>query len=108
MRSVLVIICATSWLRNDSRPAARHATLELHLSRGASLQCRNGTAGREVLEAIGRRLPRLMAPSELRDAQRVAVRVLEPRDGGSTGRFPDTVLVLAHPRVAFQLHAGLL
>ena len=40
-----------------------------------------------------------MAASELRDAQRVAVGVFEPRDSGGARRRPDALLVLAHARI---------
>src|SRR3954454_7244679 len=43
---------------------------------------------------------------KLRDGERVAVRVDEPRDPGAAGRAPDTVNVLLHPRVARGLDAA--
>src|ERR1700751_640391 len=46
--------------------------------------------------------------SELREAQRVAIRVFEPRYHRTTGRLPDAVLVLYHPRIAFENYVVLL
>src|SRR6185436_11404824 len=46
--------------------------------------------------------------SVLRDAQRVAVRVLEPRDPRTARRLPDPLPVLSHSRVTLEPDAGLL
>ena len=48
---------------------------------------------------------RFTAASELRDAQRVAVGVFEPRDSGAARRRPDALLVLAHARISLQSNA---
>src|SRR5436309_5545622 len=46
------------------------------------------------------------AGSELRDAERVAVGILEPGNPATGRRFPDAALVLPHPGVAFELDPG--
>ena len=52
-------------------------------------------------------IPRL-SHSHLREAQRIAVRILEPRDPATPRRVPDPKLVLLHKAsVPFKLHAGL-
>jgi hypothetical protein len=46
--------------------------------------------------------------SKLRDAQRVSIRVFEPRYPRATRRVPNTELILLHSRVAFQGDLNLL
>jgi hypothetical protein len=46
--------------------------------------------------------------SKLRDAQRVFVRVFEPRYPRATRRVPNTELILVHSRVTFQSDVSLL
>src|SRR5436309_10989694 len=38
----------------------------------------------------------------------VPIRILEPRHPRSAGRIPDAKLILLHPRISLQAHAGLL